>query len=58
LTLSDKYGDKNDKTIKALLAGFGIGLSWGVVSTEINARDVYPIIVTDEYYKEGSVDHD
>ncbi len=58
LTLSDKYGDKNDKTIKALLAGFGIGLSWGVVSTEINARDIYPIIVTDEYYKEGSVDHD
>lgn len=58
LTLSDKYGDANDETIKVLLAGFGVGLSWGVVSTEINTKDIYPIIVTDDYYKEGSVEHD
>jgi 3-oxoacyl-[acyl-carrier-protein] synthase III len=40
------------------MTGFGIGLSWGVVTAEINTNDIYPIILTDEYYKEGAVKHD
>ncbi len=58
LTLSDKYGDVSDKNVNVLMTGFGIGLSWGVVTAEINTNDIYPIILTDEYYKDGAVKHD
>ena len=58
LTLADKFGDKNEGVQKFLLAGFGIGLSWGVVSLEIDTKDIYSIIITDEFFDEGSVEHD
>lgn len=54
LTLCDKYGEKNDgTTVKALMSGFGIGLSWGVTSAYIPTDVVFPIIKTSDYYKEG-----
>lgn len=57
LTLCDAYGDK-DGEINALMCGFGIGLSWGIITTKINAAHIYPIIETDDYYTEGAVSHD
>jgi 3-oxoacyl-[acyl-carrier-protein] synthase-3 len=57
LTLADKYGGEVQK-IKALMCGFGVGLSWGVVSTEINTADILPVIHTNDYFKEGGVSHD
>lgn len=57
LTLADKYGCEIKK-IKALMCGFGVGLSWGVVSTEIDTGDILPIIHTGDYYREGGVSHD
>lgn len=44
---------KQNKQIKLITSGFGIGLSWGVVSFEINSEDVIPMIVTNEYFAEG-----
>ena len=46
---------KNDinKKLKLITSGFGIGLSWGVVSFEIDSNDIIPMIVTDDYYEEG-----
>ena len=41
------------KKLKLLTSGFGIGLSWGVVSFDLDPADVLPMIVTDEYYAEG-----
>ena len=41
------------KKLNLLTSGFGIGLSWGIVSFEIDSRDVLPMIVTDDYFKEG-----
>ena len=57
LVLCDKYGDKTG-LLKALLCGFGVGLSWGVVDTQIDSSHIYPIIETDDFYKEGGVLHD
>jgi 3-oxoacyl-[acyl-carrier-protein] synthase-3 len=57
LTLADKYGGEVQK-IKALMCEFGVGLSWGVVSTEINTSDILPVIHTNDYFKEGGVSHD
>ncbi|MDO5154431.1 MAG: ketoacyl-ACP synthase III [Eubacteriales bacterium] len=42
-----------DKKLKLITSGFGIGLSWGVVSFDIDTKDVLPMIFTDDYYEEG-----
>ena len=56
LTLCDKYGNDTDsKELNTLMCGFGVGLSWGVVSAKINTADIYPIIETDDYFKEGII---
>lgn len=39
--------------IKLLISGFGIGLSWGVMSLEIDKKAILPFIYTDDYFKEG-----
>lgn len=41
------------RPLRLITSGFGIGLSWGVVSFEIDASDVLPMIFTDEYFLEG-----
>ena len=56
LVMCDHYGDINvDKELKILMCGFGVGLSWGVCSATINAKDIYPIIETDEIFEEGII---
>lgn len=44
---------KDNRTLKLVTSGFGIGLSWGIVSFELNSADVLPMIFTNEYYEEG-----
>ena len=56
--LTKYYGDENDGVIKALMCGFGIGLSWGVVSAEIKKENILPLIQTDEYFDDGYEDED
>jgi len=41
------------ETIKLITSGFGIGLSWGVVSLEVDSKNVLPIIYTNDYYEEA-----
>ena len=55
LTLCDAYGDKSGEKLKALICGFGIGLSWGVANIEVDTGKIYPIIETEDYYKEGKL---
>lgn len=49
--LCEKLNEK--KKLSLITSGFGIGLSWGVVSFEIDTDDVLPMIFTDDYFKEG-----
>ncbi len=53
LTLCDKYGEEKAGKVKALMSGFGIGLSWGVTSAVIDTENAYPIIKTSHCYSEG-----
>lgn len=58
LTLCDFYGNTNNvknQCLKVLMCGFGIGLSWGVTSFEINLGNVFPIKLTSDYYKDGKI---
>ncbi|MDX9798511.1 MAG: ketoacyl-ACP synthase III [Bacteroidales bacterium] len=58
LTLSDKYGDVKESGMKNIfICGFGVGLSWGVVTLKINPNDILPIIETDDFFKEGDMDN-
>ena len=59
LTLADKYGNDNENAVNnVLMCGFGVGLSWGVVSAKIKTADILPIIQTDDYFKEGRMVND
>lgn len=55
LTLCDAYGETGRDRKKVLMCGFGIGLSWGVTSAEIDMKNVYPIFETDDYFAEGKI---
>lgn len=55
LTLCDAYGESENEVKKVLMAGFGIGLSWGVTSLPIDLDRVYPITETTDYYVEGKI---
>lgn len=56
VSLCDVYGAGNDnKTIKVMACGFGIGISLGATSFEINTDDILPIMEDDEIYIEGLI---
>lgn len=46
----DRFHDQS--MIKLFFCGFGIGLSWGIIYTEIPVENILPIIETDEHYDE------
>jgi len=39
--------------MKFITSGFGIGFSWGIVSFEIESKDILPMIYTDNYFEEA-----
>lgn len=54
MSLCDRYGENEDsEKVKVFACGFGIGLSWGCASFEINTEDIIPIIEDDEVFEEG-----
>lgn len=54
LSLCDRYANgEEDKVIKVFACGFGIGLSWGCASFEINTGDILPIMEDDTVFTEG-----
>lgn len=56
VTLCDKYGTRNENdNLKVLTCGFGIGLSWGVASFDIDICDILPIITDDTIFEEGII---
>lgn len=56
VTLVEHLGSNQDvEEQKVLLCGYGVGLSWGIVSLKIRPADVYPMLYTDYYWEEGEV---
>ena len=58
ITLCDAYGARSGEKLRLMLAGFGVGLSWGVATVTLDTDTVLPIIHTDDYYEDGGVAHD
>ncbi|MFA6922349.1 MAG: ketoacyl-ACP synthase III [Gallionella sp.] len=58
LTLCDTLAANSDKTARrVILAGFGVGLSWGVVSLEVCPECCLPIVYSNDFYTEGALTH-
>lgn len=56
LTLCDAFGTEEcEDEYQMLMSGFGVGLTWGVMGTNINCSDVYPIVETEECFMEGII---
>ena len=55
LTLCANYGEHCNEIKKVFMAGFGIGLSWGVTSAEIDLGKILPIVKTKDWYREGKI---
>lgn len=58
LTLCNSFGNGQRGVKKVLMAGFGIGFSWGVTSMVIDLENLYPIIKTTDWYREGKITPD
>ena len=57
LSLVDAYGPLNEnREIRVLSSGFGIGLSWGVVDFKINIKDILPVVISHATYDDGYPD--
>lgn len=56
VSLIDAYAnDQEKKIIKTLFCGFGIGVSLGIFSAEVNTKYIYPIIEDDTVFEEGII---
>ena len=53
LALCDRYGNVSGERVNTMFCCFGVGLSWGVASAEIDTDDILPIMETDEIFEEG-----
>ena len=57
LTIVDKYGESNTgESVKLLVAGYGIGLSWGVLSFNIKDTEILPLVFSNDIYDDGYED--
>lgn len=56
LTISEEYGDDNsDKEKRFLTCGFGVGLSWATVEFSVCAKDIFPVIYTNDWFDDGLI---
>ena len=56
VSLCDRYGTNHEhKTLKVMSCGFGIGISLGATSFEINTDDILPIFEDDAIFEDGLI---
>lgn len=54
LALVNAYGsEKEERLIRTLMCGFGVGLSISATSSVLNTTDIYPVVETDEWFDDG-----
>lgn len=58
LTIADAYGGRREGMLSLLTCAYGIGLSWGIASFNIDAAVIQPIFRTDRRFDEGYITQD
>ena len=57
LTIVDRYGEDNSgNKLNLLTSGYGVGLSWGVLSFQIKDTDILPLLISYDTYDDGYKD--
>ena len=47
---------KLEGDIRLLCSGFGVGLSWGIITMLVNAKNCLPIFYSNDYYTDGRLE--
>lgn len=55
LTLCANYAGTGTGPARLFMAGFGIGLSWGVASATVDLETIFPIVKTKDWFVEGKI---
>lgn len=55
LTIAKELGGLKEGKKRILAVGYGIGLSWGITEMTVECNSIFPVIETNECYKEGIV---
>ncbi|NQU85273.1 MAG: ketoacyl-ACP synthase III [Mariniphaga sp.] len=55
VSLCHNFGNERGRSLKIMLCSFGVGLSWGVTSIEINSSDIFSIIEDESVFEEGII---
>lgn len=56
LTLCDNIDKFKDKEkLNLFFCGFGVGLSWGNIYTEVDTKNILPVIETDAHYEDDKL---
>ncbi|MBD5310872.1 MAG: ketoacyl-ACP synthase III [Bacteroides sp.] len=56
VTLCDRYGNiEKNKTLRVLACGFGIGISLGITTFDIDTENILPIFEDDSFFEEGLI---
>ena len=54
LSFVKTYGEEHeDRNLHSLVCGYGVGLSWAAGIVDVNVKDIYPLIETDEFFDDG-----
>lgn len=54
LSFVKKYGEqKENASLRSLICGYGVGLSWAAGILNIKSEDILPLIETDSYFDDG-----
>lgn len=57
LSFVQKYGaSAEDRILHSLVCGYGVGLSWAAGIMDVNVKNIYPLIETDEFFDDGLYD--
>lgn len=52
-TLVNCLGEQDGDTIRCLMCGYGVGLSWSAVDCTLKIADILPLVRTDTYFEDG-----
>ncbi len=55
LTLCANFGDGQTGLRRLLMAGFGIGLSWGITNATVDLANIFPVVRTSDWYRDGKI---
>lgn len=55
VSLCNAYGNVKEGKLNTIICGFGVGLSWGVTSVQLDISEILPIVEDDTIFEEAII---